>query len=501
MEDILTCAIVCCSLNNKWNYENTILNMLQWTKENKFGTTVYCSERFLDFDELIVKQHVLDTDLMVFDLLLFPNPQESKSFYRYHQQRILESNLDTFHNYFVRDMDQKIIINKRREYILRFPKLINIFTMQLPEHVQDGYHFIVCTDSEIKNTFKITYLPNMSLENQHIICACCDYTTSETLSYNCLTPLINIDQTITLSNFDNLRMNKYVPKFIENKRLTKNPFHFTLMHQVWLSNNPIRPNNMYHDHNQVKWKTMNPEITFKLWHKLDVIDLIKTHYNDKTLECFQSLTPIICQCDFARLLIVYTFGGLYTDVDFIPIKPIKQWCPTYDLSGFLLFAELSEHSTTQLCNGFFGSENPGHPYLKALIDHIIENKTSSGDVMAQTGPKLWSKLHLKNFQNMIVQNGAYVMPITDHHILSQDFDPNHACWAYTDWDAGSGWGSGVEHRNIVIDKTNQINLMEITTTDAWFIVLLIEIIFIVVMMIIWIAIEFKINRTFSKPVG
>jgi mannosyltransferase OCH1-like enzyme len=496
MEDVLTCAIVCCSLHDKkWEYENTILSMLQWANENKFVTTVYCSEKFLDFDELIVKQHVLDTDLMVFDLLLFPNPQEAKSFYRYHQPRILQIPFNTFHNYFVRDLDQKLTINKRREYILRFPKLINIFTRQIPDRFENSFHFIVCTDSEIKNTSKITYLPNMALENQHVICACCDYTTDETFSYNCLTPLINVEY----SNSNNIRIPKNIPN-MKLKRLSENPFHFTLMHQVWLSNNPIRPNNMYHDHNQVKWKTMNPEINFKLWHKLDVIDLIKTHYNDKTLKCFESLTPIICKCDFARLLIVYAFGGLYTDVDFIPIKPIKQWCPTYDSSGFLLFAELSEHSNTQLCNGFFGSENPGHPYLKALIDHIIDNKTSSGDVMAETGPKLWSKLHLKFFPNMIVQNGAYVMPITDHHILSQDFDSNHTCWAYTEWDAGSGWGSGVEHRNIVIDKTNQINLMEITTTDAWFIVLLIEILFIVVMMIIWIAIEFKINREFSKPV-
>ncbi len=509
-----TCAIVCCNnTHNTRNFENIILSMFLWTKANNFVTTIYYLTKFINVDELVVKKHVLDIDLMVFDLLLFPNSNESKGFHQYHHPRILLSitlplfeiaTPEMFHNYFVHDIDHKLRIYNRREVVLQFPRLINVFTTELPSLFIPGWHFIISTNniSNKNNTPEITYLSDLSLESQHVICACCDYTTSQIMSYNCFTPCIDLNNPNTIIPFERDNIQKITYKWKE----TKNPFHFNQIHQIWLSNNPIRPNNMYHDHNQVKWKTMNPDITFKLWHKLDIIDLIKTHFNDEILECFEALTPLICKCDFARLLIIYTFGGLYTDVDFIPIKPIKEWCPIYDLSGFLLFSELSEHSETQLCNGFFGSEKPRHFFLKALIDHIVKNETlQHGDVMARTGPKLWENIHLE-FPEIIVQNGAYVMPITDHHVLSRDFDSNNACWAYTEWIDGSGWGNGIENRNIVIDKANEINLSQVPTTDIWFIVFIIEITCIVVIIIIWIAIEIRIiqkniysfpNETFS----
>jgi mannosyltransferase OCH1-like enzyme len=490
-----TCAIVCCSSNdNKTDLENTMLSMLQWTREKKFVTTIYCFEKFIE--QVIVKQHVLDTDLMVFDLLLFPNTNEAKSFYKYHQPRILSHNFSMFHNYFVKDMEQKLQLQNRRQYVLRFPNLINIFTIQQKIPSTQGVHFIVFGNTiEMENTQNITYVGHLSLEQQHVICACCDYTTSQTMSYNCLTRFSDNVFDKPRTNNENFLARENIPISLPeyHSKTIENPFHFNHMHQVWLSNNPIRPNNMYHDHNQVKWKSMNPEVEFKLWHKLDIIDLIKTHYDDNVLDCFESLTPFICKCDFARLLIVYIFGGFYTDVDFIPIKPIKEWCPIYDSSGFLLFAELIEHSDSQLCNGFFGAEKPRHPFLKALIDFIIKNEKSHGDVMGGTGPKLWSKMHTTEFSSIIVQNGAYVMPLTDHHVLSRDFQDT--CWTYTEWTTGSGWGSGIENRNIILDKTNRMNLTEVPSTNAWFIVFIVEITLIILVIIIWVAIEMKLYRT------
>jgi mannosyltransferase OCH1-like enzyme len=247
-----------------------------------------------------------------------------------------------------------------------------------------------------------------------------------------------------------------------------NPFYFTILHQVWLSKNVMRPNHMFHQENQKKWSLLNPEIKYKLWNYDDVIDLIHNYYTPKTLTCFLNLEPFICKCDFARLLIVYQFGGLYTDVDFIPIVPIRNWCPIYDESGFLLFNELSEHSTTQLCNGFFGSEFPQHMFLGKLIDHITNNKTQK-DAFHLTGPRLWKDIHDIYFKDIIIQNGSYVMPLTDKGKLSQDFTGDSSCWAYTDWHTGSGWGNGITFRNITMDKTNTISLTTSNQVDIYYI--------------------------------
>jgi mannosyltransferase OCH1-like enzyme len=490
------CAIVCCSQMG-FELRNAVVKWVEWANNHDLVTKVFVSQDFVEVDNLVVVESVSDVDLMIFDILIYPNLQEASI---RHAPRILKipNGAAPQHSFFVPDFDSKKLLYKRRQLMLPFPNLVNVCCLKDPNiwFPPKNVHFVVLNpDPDTKLSPNTTIFAQVSLEAQHIICACCDFTTSEVLSYNCMTPFTSVFSGLSMtteSDWQQVRTNLPTCAVVHIIAQNSNPFHFKRLHQVWLSLNPLRPNNTYHEDHQLQWKALNPEMEYKLWHMQDVLKLIDDHYDRKILECFQQLAPIIRKCDFARLLIVNAFGGLYTDVDFIPVKAVRDWTPVYDCSGFLLFAEITEHSESNLCNGLFGCEKPDHPFLKTLISHIVEHVNHHADVMSGTGPTLWGNIHANEFSEIVVQNGASVMPITNHHSLSRDFDATRACWAFTEWNTGSGWGHGIETRAIVIDDANVVSLSSTgCVVDIWLMLFILVVCITVVLVIAWTCYRYR----------
>lgn len=137
------------------------------------------------------------------------------------------------------------------------------------------------------------------------------------------------------------------------------------------------------------------------------------------LPLFQSqLEQKIVLCDFFRYLLMYHYGGVYTDLDFIVIRPFdtflqkleqKQLCyypntvsePSIILSEeWLDSTKLSE----TLHNGILISLKPFHPFwMKLMIEiysDIVVKKNvirSHADVYNTTGPKKLLKFYKENY--------------------------------------------------------------------------------------------------------
>ncbi len=256
---------------------------------------------------------------------------------------------------------------------------------------------------------------------------------------------------------------------------TSNPFHIDKIHQIWVSNNPVLFNNVpfRYDAYRAEWSRLNPKLEYKLWNEPDILQLIKDHYDEEIFHTYETMRPLISQCDFARLLIVFICGGLYVDADFIPLKPISRWTPVYDASGLILFTEISEHSNEfRMINGCFAAEYPRNPFIWELINEVVEIRMRcTGDttrVMETTGPAMLTRVFKRkwgtpeqplNYPIPYVQKGCYVMPLTDHHKLSNDFN-GHAggAWCFTMWTEGSGWGAGENSGVWEPKKTENISL-------------------------------------------
>ena len=136
----------------------------------------------------------------------------------------------------------------------------------------------------------------------------------------------------------------------------------------------------------------------------------------------------IIKCDFFRYLVLYHFGGLYTDIDFLCIKPIDDFVQSIlesklknvvnhkETPSIILTEEWCDsiQLTQSIHNGFIYSKIKKHPFWIQLIMNIYEDlivkKTpieSESDVYVLSGPKKLCSFYL---QHKNIFNGISVLP-------------------------------------------------------------------------------------------
>lgn len=160
-----------------------------------------------------------------------------------------------------------------------------------------------------------------------------------------------------------------------------------------------------------------PDLTYKFWSYNDAIAFIEQHYSC-FIEFFKLDTPFpIIKCDLFRYILMYHFGGVYTDLDFICIQPFDTFLkmlnqskinyqPTHIRSPSIILSEEwlnSSSFTNTLHNGILISLKQKHPFWLNLIfeiyQSVIINKqpiTCKNDVFEISGPKKLNKYYLNN---------------------------------------------------------------------------------------------------------
>jgi hypothetical protein len=143
-----------------------------------------------------------------------------------------------------------------------------------------------------------------------------------------------------------------------------------------------------------------------LWDIFDATVFIKNEYPEY-LPFFLSETsfPII-KCDFFRYLLMYHFGGIYTDLDFICLKNINELNDSFDQQTANIFLSEEWYNSVQLTstlhNGILISKKKKHNFWIFLINDIIKwfdngNIISNeNDVYEITGTKRLCKYTLEN---------------------------------------------------------------------------------------------------------
>lgn len=176
-----------------------------------------------------------------------------------------------------------------------------------------------------------------------------------------------------------------------------------IVHHIWMGNNKIPDINSYC---ASTIKNTNPDFKYMLWKDNDIQNIMKNDfpiYYDK----FNDLPRMIMKIDMFRYFLMYKYGGLYTDMDYLMFKP-------FDLLNEKVVIpcnrEDEENNPTCLGNCIFASE-PNHPFWKSLIDTLFTidrnkldyktDKNIDGNVLG-TGPMfvfaMWKK-YLKNNEN------------------------------------------------------------------------------------------------------
>lgn len=147
-------------------------------------------------------------------------------------------------------------------------------------------------------------------------------------------------------------------------------------------------------------------------------DDLRNEIPQKYLDFYDSLPKQIFRVDLARYFILYKKGGIYADMDTIPLK---SFGPLVSLNKVVLGNEPLEHSTKiygkdqVICNAIMVSP-PRQPFWMDLINYIVDNYDPNRDVVASTGPIAITEMYEKYpqlFRNVVILDSCKLFPLVD----------------------------------------------------------------------------------------
>lgn len=94
-----------------------------------------------------------------------------------------------------------------------------------------------------------------------------------------------------------------------------------IIHQIWFQGEDQIPANLLPYH--TSWKKYNPEYEVRVWDQTQIEALINQLEN-WIKECYFSYKKMIQKIDFAKYAILYTYGGIYMDMDVECFKSLNN---------------------------------------------------------------------------------------------------------------------------------------------------------------------------------
>jgi mannosyltransferase OCH1-like enzyme len=137
------------------------------------------------------------------------------------------------------------------------------------------------------------------------------------------------------------------------------------------------------------WKTLNPEYEYRYMDDSQAAQFILEEYGQEWHDLFVGLPVGVMRGDLWRYMIIYKYGGVYTDLDTECLNPINTWLnEEYEM---IVCPETNLH----FCQWTFAA-SAGNPILESVLDTIKEkliNPTygSPHFVHTHTGPAVWTE--------------------------------------------------------------------------------------------------------------
>lgn len=147
-------------------------------------------------------------------------------------------------------------------------------------------------------------------------------------------------------------------------------------------------------------KRKNPDYQYFFYDDKAIDNFLSQNFDQKTVNAYKKLTIGAAKADFFRYAILYKKGGVYLDIDSLISTKLDDFILPND-EAIISF----ESHGTHYCQWalFF---NAGHPFLKHVLDDIIENIEDNkfpNDVHQTTGPSAFTlaiKKVIKNFNEV-----------------------------------------------------------------------------------------------------
>lgn len=165
-----------------------------------------------------------------------------------------------------------------------------------------------------------------------------------------------------------------------------------IIHQTWKDQNIPQRFKSY----VRSWQKNHPSWEYHLWDDTANRHFIQTQYS-WFLPIYDNYSLNIQRADVIRYFILYTWGGLYVDLDFECFKPVD---PLLTGKACVFGIESPEHSlrkgVDRIISNAFMAAVPRHPFfytvMKQLVTDIPEQMDFGRFVLETTGPLMLSRV-------------------------------------------------------------------------------------------------------------
>ena len=119
------------------------------------------------------------------------------------------------------------------------------------------------------------------------------------------------------------------------------------------------------------WSQLNPTWEHRYMSDERVFSFVQNEYGDEWYDIFKNKCPVgVMRADLWRYMVIYRYGGIYTDLDTICNVPIDSWIETEEFSGKKMI--INAEYNNQIAQWTFAA-TPGHPVLGHVLRTIKEN--------------------------------------------------------------------------------------------------------------------------------
>ncbi|KAI9293152.1 hypothetical protein K502DRAFT_279167, partial [Neoconidiobolus thromboides FSU 785] len=158
------------------------------------------------------------------------------------------------------------------------------------------------------------------------------------------------------------------------------------------------------------WMTANPFYEYNIYDDNEIDNIVRTNMPNDVYEAFKALPMPVLKADYFRYIVLYLYGGVYSDTDTKCVRPIDTW--NDNLAGVKMIVGMEFYNgdlnfrcknPNEFARGiqfiqWTIAATPRHPILLDVINRIKEvtpsmlkkEKRIDCDVLDWTGPGIWS---------------------------------------------------------------------------------------------------------------
>jgi len=157
-----------------------------------------------------------------------------------------------------------------------------------------------------------------------------------------------------------------------------------IIHQIWMQGYNSVPQKFIK--NIEKNKAINKNFAYEFWDEERILNLLKSLNNNAYIKTYYSYTYLVQRVDFARYIILYTYGGISIDMDAFVIKNLDALYNMIETNVDVVFSKFNmtdiesyalNGNSTHINNANIISKPKNdvmHDLLEALVEQSLQPK-------------------------------------------------------------------------------------------------------------------------------